>query len=316
MSQKRKNKKRKPFMRVFMVSIFIFILLGFGVIYGLSILNKVDSVDIIKDDTNLGINDGAIEIKDVVNIALFGLDEEENENGSRADSIMIATLDRVHKKIKLTSIMRDTYVEIEGHNKDKINHSYAFGGPELSIKTINQNFHMNIREFITVDFFGLEKIIDTLNGLQVDVKKNEILYVNRGVRDTNKIYGGKVAEITESGFQTLNGRQAVAYSRIRMTGDGDFERTERQRLVLEQVIHKGLNSGITKYPALLNTTLPFITTSLSKKEILSLGTFVFTRCRHVIDDVKRKWYDQNVVPIPEDNYREVDMEIEDKYGGY
>lgn len=281
MSRKKDNKKRvrrrkTTFMRVFLVSIFLFTLLGFGIMYGFNILNKLDRVNIIKDDTNLGISDDAIEHKDVVNIALFGLDESESKNTGRADSIMIASLDRVHKKIKITSIMRDTYVDIPGHEMDKINHSYSFGGPELAIKTINQNFDMNIREFVTVDFFGLEKIIDTLKGVQVNVKPNEVTYVNRGVRDTNRLDGTNGKQITDSGLQTLNGRQAVAYSRIRMTGDGDFERTERQRLVLEQVIHKGLNAGITKYPALLNTTLPFIKTSLSKKEILSLGTFVFT----------------------------------------
>lgn len=274
--KKKSRKKRRSFFRVFLTSIFIFTLLGFGIMYGVSILNKVDSVEIPKDDTDLGINNDAIENRDVVNIALFGLDEPDAENGGRSDSIIIASLDKVHKKIKLTSIMRDTYVDIPGHRKDKINHAHGFGGPELAIKTINQNFNMNIREFVTVDFFGLESIIDALGGLEVNIKPNEVKYVNMGVRGMNIMDGKRGKQLTDSGLQNITGRQAVAYSRIRKTGDGDFERTERQRFVLEQIIHKGLNAGLTKYPSLLNTALPFVKTSLSKKEILSLGTFVFT----------------------------------------
>lgn len=277
MSRKKRNsrRRRKSFFRVFLLSIFIFSLIGFGVTYIFNILNKVDSVEIPVDDTELGIKDEAIENSDVINIALFGLDQEEGESVNRADTIMIASLDKVHKKIKLTSIMRDTYVDIPGYKKDKINHSHAFGGPELSIKTINQNFDMNIREFVTIDFFGFEKIIDTLGGLEIDVKENEVFYVNRGVRDANRLDGTKGESISGSGLQTLDGRQAVAYSRIRKVGDGDFERTERQRFVLEQIVHKGLNAGITKYPSILNSALPLVKTSLSKTEMLSLGTFVF-----------------------------------------
>lgn len=278
MSRKKNRSKRKRarFFKVVLVSISVFMLLGFGVLYAFNILNNLDRVEIPTGDSELGIKENAIEKEDVINIALFGLDQEESENGSRADSIMIASLDKIHKKIKLTSIMRDTYVDIPNHGKDKINHSYSFGGPELALRTINQNFDMNIKEFVTIDFFGLEKIIDALDGITVDVKPNEVPFVNMGVREANRIYGDTGDPITEDGTQLLDGRQAVSYSRIRKTGDGDFERTERQRFVLEQVIHKGLDSGLTKYPSLLNAATPFIKTSLNFGEMLSLGSFVYT----------------------------------------
>ncbi len=274
--RKKKKRKKRSFFKVFIISVIIFIILGLGAIYGYNILSQLDNVEIPTDDVDLGISDNVIEDKDVMNIALFGLDEPDAPNGGRSDSIIIASLDRVHKKIKLTSIMRDTYVDIPGYGMNKINHAHSYGGPELAIRTINQNFDMNIREFATVDFFGLEKIIDTLDGIQVDVKDSEVKYVNMGVRGMNRMDHKTAGQITDGGLQTLTGRQAVAYSRIRKTGDGDFERTQRQRFVLEQVIHKGLNAGVTKYPALLNTTLPFVRTSLTKTEILSLGTFVLT----------------------------------------
>ncbi len=283
-NERRRNRsKKRTFFKVFTFSIVIFAILGLGIMYGFSLLNKVDSIKIPKNNEELGIKDGVMDNTDVLNIALFGLDEPGNNNSGRTDSIMIASLDKVHKKIKLTSIMRDTYVYIPDHGMDKINHAHAFGGPELAIKTINQNFDTNIREFAAVDFFGLEKIIDILGGVQVDVKPNEINYINKGVLNMNGMDGTKGAKVTDSGYQTLTGRQAVAYSRIRKTGDGDFERTQRQRLILEQVINKGLNAGIGKYPELMNSALPFVKTSLSKKEMLSIGTFVLRSGINTVD---------------------------------
>lgn len=271
-----KRKKNKSFFKIFISALILFTMLGILVAYGYNLLNKIDNVEIPKDDWSLGIKDDVVEDRNVINIALFGLDANPNDEPSRSDSIMIASLDKVHKKIKLTSIMRDTYLYIPDHGNDKANHAYAFGGGELAVRTINQNFDMNIRDFVTIDFFGLEKIIDALGGIEVDVKANEVSYVNRGVRDANRLDDSYGSSISSSGPQILTGRQAVAYSRIRKTGDGDFERTERQRFVLEELIHMGLNAGITQYPNLLNTALPLVETSLDKKEILSLGSFVFT----------------------------------------
>lgn len=282
--RKKGRRKKRSFFKVFFIAALAFVLLGVGLTYAYNTLNKVDNVTIATDDEELEIDDNVMEHSDVMNIALFGLDEPDAKNGGRSDSIIVASLDKVHKKIKLTSIMRDTYVDIPGYGMDKINHAHSFGGPELAIKTINRNFNMNIREFATVDFFGLEKIINTLGGIEIDVLNDEERkYVNMGVRDMNRTDGKNGTHITDPGLQTLTGRQAVAYSRIRKTGDGDFERTQRQREVLEKVIHKGLDAGITKYPALLNTTLPYVTTSLSKTEILSLGKFVLTSNINKVD---------------------------------
>lgn len=231
-------------------------------LYGSTILGKVRNVEIAEEDEDLGISEEVDSRKNnkISNIALFGIDQKSSEEKGRSDSIMILSIDGKHKKIKLTSIMRDTYVEINNRGMDKINHAYAFGGPELAIKTINQNFNMNIREFATVDFDGLEHIVDAFGGIEVDIKPNEVSHVPGS-------YAGK---------QVLNGKQALAYSRIRKTGDGDFERTERQRFILETIINKGLKSGITQYPKLLNTLLPYVDTSLSKSEMLKEGSSIFT----------------------------------------
>lgn len=241
------------------IPLFILILcIGIAIIYGSQLLGKVNNVEIPKVDKELDIKEEVVEKEkpEINNILLFGLDKRSPLEKGRSDTIMIVSLDKQHKKIKLTSIMRDTYVDIPGRGMDKINHAYAFGGPELAIKTVNQNFDMNIRDFATVDFVGLEHIIDTLGGVEVDIKQNEVSHIPG----------------SHTGTQILDGKQALAYSRIRKTGNGDYERTERQRVILEKVINKGINSGVIKYPKLINTILQYVDTSLSKSEILKLGT--------------------------------------------
>lgn len=290
MSKKDKKKKhrtkRQRFRRAFFLSMFIFTILGFGIIYGYGVLNKLNYVDISKDDDELGIDKQHDQYDDIMNFVLFGVDNRTEGEKGRSDSIMIATLDKKHKKIKLTSLMRDTYIDIPGRGMDKLNHAYAFGGPELAIKTINQNFNMNIREFATVDFFGLEKIIDTMGGVEINVKPNEVRFINWGVRQMDKLDGKSSKMVSQGGAQTLTGRQAVSYARIRKTGNGDYERTERQRVVLEKVLNKGLNTSVTQYPKLLNTMLPYVDTSLTKSEILSLGTFAITSGIKKIDQYR------------------------------
>lgn len=134
--------------------------------------------------------------------------------------------------------MRDSYVDIEGHGKTKLNHAYAYGGPELAIKTINSNFKLNIRDFVAVDFYGLENIIDTVGGVEIPVRSDEIKYINSYMQGTAKVENKAVQEVQNPGLQNLNGMQAVAYARIRYTSGGDYERTERQRTILTAVMNK------------------------------------------------------------------------------
>lgn len=211
---------------------------------------------------------------EIVNIALFGIDSRStsNSNNSRSDSIMIATIDKKHNKIKLTSILRDTYVKISGRGSDKINHAYAFGGPELAIKTLNQNFGLDIKDFVTVDFFGLEKIIDAIGGVEVEVKSNEINELNKYIKETAEIQNKKATLIEKAGLQTLNGMQAVSYGRIRKVGNGDFERTDRQRKILISMINSLKKSGLSGSLKLASQCSSFVQTSLSMAEGVKLAT--------------------------------------------
>lgn len=182
-----------------------------------------------------------------MNIALFGLDRRSKEEKSRADSIMVANINFETKTINLVSILRDTLVDIKGNGKDKLNHSYAYGGPELSMETINSNFDLDINKYVSVDFFSLAKVIDIIGGVDIDLKDYEANQINQNLNEINSIE--KLPKETDyiqgSGLKNLNGRQAVAYCRIRKEGNGDYERTQRQRNVLKAILlkYEKLDSG-------------------------------------------------------------------------
>ena len=229
--------------------------------YGSHLFNKIEKVEIDTNDVGIKgeVQEKLSEYSDsVINIALFGIDAQDGEAG-RSDSIIIATIDTTHKKLKLTSIMRDSYVTIADRGQDKINHAYAFGGAQLAIKTLNENFDLNIEDFVAVNFTTMPKIIDKLGGVTIDITSEEVSHI---------------PGIDTAGTYNLNGEQALAYSRIRYASGGDYVRTDRQRTVLNKVFEKILDTNITQYPSLLSEILPMIKTNLDYSEILNLGNEV------------------------------------------
>jgi LCP family protein required for cell wall assembly len=177
--------------------------------------------------------------------------------------------------------MRDMYVPIPGRKDNRLNTAFGFGGPALAIKTINTNFNMNITDYISVDFFAMEGIIDLLGGIPIDVKRAEVSAINQYIDDLNKLCRDKTKapHVSNAGLQTLSGRQAVAYARIRFVGRDDFERTERQRTILNEIFKQGKSISLTKVPELVNTVLPNVETSLSTREIVEMAIAMlgFTR---------------------------------------
>jgi LCP family protein required for cell wall assembly len=223
-------------------------------------LNKINYVTITNSDEALGIKPELNNEEQLpLNVALFGVDQWDTEVG-RSDVIMIVSIDKKYKKIRLSSIMRDTYVNIPGHGMDKINHAYAFGGPQLSINTINSNFNLDIKDFATIDFSNMEKVVDLCGGVDIDVSPEEL----------SRIHG-----LEQAGVQHLNGEQAVDYMRIRYVGNGDYQRTERQRSVLTEIIYKIQAIGATDLPALVDEILPLVTTSFTKSDLLKIGADTF-----------------------------------------
>ncbi|EOU1472115.1 LCP family protein [Clostridium perfringens] len=257
MNRSTKNSKIKNSKIKYIILALILVILGLiGVsTYYINLkINKVQKVEINKE--NLSINEKQVkEEKHIKNIALFGIDAPKGKVG-RSDAIMILTLDEEHKVMKLTSIMRDSYVDIPGHGDDKINHAYAFGGPELAMKALNENFKVNVEDFMAVNFTSLPEIIDKLGGVKINIIPEEIHHI---------------PGITSPGEQVLNGEQALAYSRIRYATGGDYKRTERQRVVLEAVFEKLKSTPTKEYPSLIDDFLSYIETNMSSMDMIKLA---------------------------------------------
>ncbi len=246
-------------------------------------LNKINRVDLNKNNpnrnttitahqnSNMRDEDNRLtQNNDIKNIALFGIDETEGTVG-RSDCIMVLTIDNKHNELKLSSIIRDSYVVIPNKDKkDKINHAYAFGGPKLALETLNENFNLNIDKFISVNFSSLPKIVDDVGGITLDISDDELKYINRYIHNLNEINATNSPYITTSGSQLVDGTQALAYCRIRYTDGGDFERSQRHRTVLNQLFQKSKALPLTQYPSLFNKIFPIIYTNLEPSDIFSL----------------------------------------------
>lgn len=276
-NNERQNKKKKNSL-AFKIGVSILVILLLLLAAGTAIfVNTVNKMNIVELDTsNLGIaeKEDLMEYEEytkIKNIMLFGTDASEMDSTGRSDSMMILTVDPIHNKIKVTSLMRDCYVPIDGFGEDKLNHAYAFGGPELALKTINENFGLNIAEFATVDFSTLPKVIDLIGGVEIDVTPEEFNDINAVIEMDNRDFKKWTPLLVSPGVQTLTGDQALCYSRNRSSAGGDFARTERQRKVISALFTKALETPFSSYPSILNKTLPLVTTNMTSSDILSLA---------------------------------------------
>lgn len=210
----------------------------------------------------------------IVNIAVLGIDGRDDVEGDRTDTIMIATADYEHSKVKVASLMRDTYVYINNkYTYDKLNAAYAYGGPSLALQTINQNFDTSITDYVTIDFNAMVSMVNAVGGVYIDIKTVEELdWVNEYLMDVNEKVKTSSPFLENTGTQIVDGSKALAYCRVRYAGDGDFERTLRQRVVFEQVLSKALDLDPMAQYKLLQSTLPYVETSLSTFELIKYGT--------------------------------------------
>lgn len=224
---------------------------------------------------NVDTND---QVEGITNILLLGTDGRENESTYRSDCMMILTIDNTHKSIKLTSLARDTYVEIPGEGMGKLNASYFWGKEQLLFKTIKNEFGIEIDKFIQIDFEGLMDVITEIGGVEVDITEKEMEAVNKSVPSTYESYDnpnkGEMKLIPESGIQTLTGYQAISYCRIRDI-DSAIYRDGRQRKVLMGVASKFKNMSISEYPKLISSLLPCVNTNMGSIELLNLGTSAY-----------------------------------------
>lgn len=265
--------KKMALWQKILLSLFVLLLVSVGGAYFYihNLLDKTEKVEI--NEENLGITpenkELAVKNKGVTNIALFGVDAQEGKTG-RSDAIMILSIDKDHDKIKLSSIMRDSYTDINGHGKDKITHAYAFGGPELALNTINKNFNLSIDKFITVNFTTLPKIVDKIGGIEMNLTEGDLKYMNSNL---------------STGKNTLNGTQALAYARIRYDG-GDQRRTERHRNVIIAIFNKIKGMPVSSYPGILNELLPLVSTNISSSQFMTLGKYIISTGANSIEEYR------------------------------
>ena len=255
--EKKKRKGLKAFGIIVLVLIIILVLIiGSTFWFVNSKLSKMQKVDI--DENNLNVSAQAEEqLADYRNIAIFGIDSREDtySKGNRSDCIIIASINNKTKEVKLVSVYRDTYVQIEGHGLDKITHAYSYGEAPLAIKTLNTNLDLNIKEFVTVNFDAVKEIVDDIGGISMNITSEEAPHISG---------------ITKAGTYNLTGEQALAYARIRYATGGDYKRTERMRDVLTAVVNKVKTFNISQLNTLVDQVLPRVYTNITASDIFAL----------------------------------------------
>lgn len=270
-----KRKKRKGIKIICIISVVLALLIGGAIsafLYYFGGLNT-DS-DFAKVPQDLGLTSTDRINSNVVNIALFGLDKRANENVGRSDTIMVLSLDGIHKKIKLTSILRDSRVNIDGHGKDKLCHAYAYGGPKMAVKTLNKNYNLDIMNYVTVDFSQMVSVIDAVGGVDIELANEEVKAANGLIASTKELNSGEIPYFKgKSKVMHLNGAQAVAYARIRKI-DSETKRAERQQKVMNALLEKVKGMSVVEYPNFVKQILPLVQTSLSYNDILGFIPFM------------------------------------------
>ena len=272
--KKKKNKKKAVKIVLFSVLAVVLAAVIAVVAIVFSYLNKVER-DNLSGDLAIPSGEELPFDEEVKNIAFFGLDSRKDNNSGRSDAILVLSIDRKNDEIKLISIARDTYITYESGKGDKITHAWAHGKANLSVKTLNSNFKLDITDYVSVNFFEFAKIIDYIGGVMIDVDSAEMKVMNDNyIKELNWI-GIECDYIKEPGYQLLNGGQALAYARNRYTGS-DLTRGNRQREVLSAAFDKVKTMNKLKLPKLVDMVLSECTTTLSSSEMLSIGTWALT----------------------------------------
>ena len=257
-SEEKKNKKGlKTFGIIVLVLLIILaIIVGGTFAFVHSKLSKMQQVDLNEDDLNVSAQ-AEQQLAEYRNIAIFGVDSRDDsyDKGNRSDCIIIASINNKTKEVKLISVYRDTYVQIEGHGLDKITHAYSYGEAPLAIKTLNTNLDLNIKEFATVNFDVVKETVDYIGGISMPITSEEV---------------GHISGITKPGTYTLTGEQALAYSRIRYASGGDYKRTERMRDVLTAVANKVKTLNISQLNGFVDAILPKVYTNITSADIFSM----------------------------------------------
>lgn len=212
------------------------------------------------------------------NIALFGLDarEGELEGGVNSDTIIIASINNLTKEVKLVSVYRDTYLQIDEGTYYKANAAYCRGGPAQALNMLNKNLDLNIKNYVSINFNALITTVDMLGGIDMDLTAEEAYWLDCYIGETSLVSGVGSYQLPDEdgGTYHLNGVQATAYCRIRYTAGDDFKRTERQRTVLMKILEKAKGSSLKTLNNVVDSVLPQVVTNMSGVQLIGMALSV------------------------------------------
>ncbi len=237
----------------------VFLLYSAVAMIGILGMNRVSTGD-------RGVTSGSMDAAYVKSVLVIGTDTRDpNEERGRSDSMILVSMNSRTDQIYMTSFMRDAYVDIPGYGSDKLNAAYSYGGPELLMDTLEENFDVHIDDYVMITFAACAAMIDAVGGVELEISDREAEAVNEIlISEVNEIMGDDREDdlLDGGGKLTLDGKQALSYSRIRYVGNADFERTERQRTVMSQVMSKVKGNPFRLLPVCMGA-LPKMTTNMS-----------------------------------------------------
>lgn len=271
--KKRRNRKKKR--AIILALEIIILLLLLGTAYVMAKYDMFQTVEINSDD--LTINDGA-EKEGYTTVALFGTDSRsgEVEEGTRTDTIIIVSIDNKTKEIRMSSVYRDTLLQLDNGTYNKANAAYSIGGPQGAINMLNKNLDLDIEDYVTVDFKAMSDVIDLLGGVELYVTEAEANMLNKYVEETAKAAGKEANMLSGEGTYTLDGPQAVTYARLRKLEGGDYKRAERQRTLIKALFGKIKQIDLATINEIINTVFPQVSTSFTLGEIVDLASDVMS----------------------------------------
>lgn len=289
-SKKMNDKKKSPVKRFF--KWLIIILLVLLILAELLIYRYVSMVKVVETGERLYTN-ASMHDDSIMNVLIIGSDSRSIDERGRTDSMILLSIDKKTDKITMTSFMRDMYVEIPNNGWNKLNAANVYGGPELLMDTIELNFDIRVDKYIYIDFYSFVDIVDAVGGIEIDVSDEEAAGMKAPMAEQNNIMDKPEGTdyLSSGGKLNLNGNQALAYARLRYVGNADFERTERQRTVLNKIKEKAVTFNPFKLDKIAKASLSHLTTNMSKTEMQLLAN----RLPFIIK------YDTAELRLPEEN---------------
>lgn len=293
--RRKKTTGKQIFMRILIGLLVFVILAGIGIfLYKNHLENQINIIPrnmnpsmVNEDGSVVSLSDVATEtttmtmpaVEGIHNILLIGIDSRSSSytkdgTGNLADIIMILTVNEQDNTIKLTSVQRDSYVYIPGYkDPQKINAAMTYGGPPLLMHVIENHLRVNLEQYAFVDMNHMEKVVDAVGGVNINVSEaertNPLGGLNELVKEQNAVFGSPEGShmLTTTGDVTLDGRQAVAYARIRHVGNGDYDRSKRQVEVLQSLMKKFMGLDVLSKANALDKILSLVSTNITKSEL-------------------------------------------------